>query len=97
MAILPIRTHPDPVLKIKAPLEKELGVSLLYSYKKGAGGELGWSLIYNDGAKGKPVPAGLPAITGGCLSCHGRDGELDNAKAKMNCSVCHDDKLDGHP
>ena len=53
--------------------------------------------ILNDVAKGKPVDAGLPAITGSCLSCHGRDGELDNAKAKMNCSVCHDDKLSDHP
>ena len=43
------------LLPLKAPLEKELGTTLLYSYKKGAGGELGWSLIYNDGAKGATI------------------------------------------
>jgi cytochrome c553 len=53
--------------------------------------------ILNDVFKGKPVAAGLPATTTSCLSCHGKDGELDNAKVKMNCSVCHDDKLTDHP
>ncbi len=43
------------LLPLKAPLEKELGTTLLYSYKKGAGGELGWSLVYNDGAKGTTI------------------------------------------
>jgi len=53
--------------------------------------------ILNDVAQGKLVVTGLPATTTGCLSCHGKKGELDNAKAKMNCSVCHDDKLTDHP
>jgi tripartite-type tricarboxylate transporter receptor subunit TctC len=43
------------LLPLKEPLEKELGVSLLYSYKPGAGGELGWSLLHNDGDKGNAI------------------------------------------
>lgn len=43
------------LLPLKEPLEKELGVSLLYSYKAGAGGELGWSLVHNDGDKGNVI------------------------------------------
>jgi len=30
-----------------------------------------------------------------CLSCHGKDGKLDNAGGKMDCSSCHTESL-GH-
>ncbi len=31
-----------------------------------------------------------PASAGECLSCHGPDGSVDNAKGKMDCLGCHD-------
>ncbi len=40
---------------LKTLMEKELGVSLLYSYKPGAGGELGWSIVHQKGADGYTI------------------------------------------
>ena len=40
---------------LKTLLEEELGVSLLYSYKPGAGGELGWSIVHQKGADGYTI------------------------------------------
>lgn len=40
---------------LKVLMEKELGVKLLYSYKPGAGGELGWSILYQKGADGYTI------------------------------------------
>jgi tripartite-type tricarboxylate transporter receptor subunit TctC len=43
------------LLPLKTLMEKELGVSLLYSYKPGAGGELGWSIVHQKGADGYTI------------------------------------------
>ena len=40
---------------LKVLMEKELGVKLLYSYKPGAGGELGWSILYQKCADGYTI------------------------------------------
>ena len=40
------------------------------------------------------TPKGKPGEEAqSCLSCHGKGKDLDNAKSKMNCTVCHNDGL----
>jgi tripartite-type tricarboxylate transporter receptor subunit TctC len=43
------------LLPLKPLLEKELGVNLLFSYKPGAGGELGWSIVHQKGGDGYTI------------------------------------------
>lgn len=45
------------LLPLKPILEKKLGQSFLYSYKKGASGRIGWEIVHADGAKGYAVTA----------------------------------------
>lgn len=50
-------------------------------------------MLLNDYSDGVLPKAILSAEATECLSCHGKGNEVDNAKAKMNCVVCHTDNL----
>lgn len=49
--------------------------------------------LLNAHLAGEKPAAQLSAEAQTCLSCHGKGKELDNAKSKMNCAVCHSDDL----
>lgn len=54
-------------------------------------------ILLNNQAAGKPVVFGLPKQTQGCMSCHEKDGAVENIRTKMDCGGCHAPLIGKHP
>jgi len=56
------------------------------------------AIMLNKQMAGKPIVAlGLPKRTRGCMSCHEKDGPVQDIRTKMECGGCHAPEMSKHP